>query len=752
MSESPVPAPGTSPTSAAARITAAGVLDVLAVLLLIAVALLGLQTMFGGWGYLIVGVVSAVLGVAIALVTLRLPVVVLIAAVPISGLLLGGPVALRTGGLGAGIPDLQVLADVMQGSATGWGELLTTLPVVDLAGPPALVPFVLAFVGGATASAAALRTRSSGGPVLPLLAVLVVVLLLRHPDSGPVDWFPVAFAVVAVAWVALRGLEFAPDAGRVRGASRGWAGRGLAAAGVVAVALLVAIPVTSGSSTTTGATLRGRIGQLPDVAGLDSPLRRFRTFTDQGPGVTENVHDKVLLTVDGAPKGGRLRMLTLDRYDGTEWQPGNGTMPGTIEDRFLRVDTRVQNPTRGREYRVEVAVTKAYRSAWIPTVGSLTSFRFLNADRFARRGEVRYDLATSTAVIPVGLKASNSYEFTAIVPDQRLTRTMQAWPGDLITVKGAQKADPLLDRVLASPAEPMRKVFVLAKFLRDTGQYSNGATPGEQQYAAGHDSARLFKGFLLARRAVGNDEQYAAAMAVLANRVGVPARVVVGAVVPGDGKVRGSDVHAWVEVRVADGSWRTLPTEQFMSRRPPRRQLPPVPPPRMPKSSVTQEQDQPTEQKTKEAEKAEDRADAATRSVVVRLLPWLVPLLLVLLVPVAKLVRRRLRRTRGRRSDRMAGAWTELVDHALDLGIPVLRHTSRPAQARELARAGAGALSREGDEGVFASAEPEEEIVRAYWEQVLREQAQLSGGRPLRRRLWAPFNPGSLIRRRPRFD
>ena len=33
----------------------------------------------------------------------------------------------------------------MQGSATGWGELLTTLPNVDLAGPPALVPFLLGY-------------------------------------------------------------------------------------------------------------------------------------------------------------------------------------------------------------------------------------------------------------------------------------------------------------------------------------------------------------------------------------------------------------------------------------------------------------------------------------------------------------------------------------------------------------------------------------------------------------------------------
>ena len=39
---------------------------------------------------------------------------------------------------------------------------------------------------------------------------------------------------------------------------------------------------------------------------------------------------------------------------------------------------------------------------------------------------------------------------------------------------------------------------------------------------------------------VGNDEQYAAIMALLANKVGVPARVVLGAVVPEDGVVDGA--------------------------------------------------------------------------------------------------------------------------------------------------------------------------------------------------------------------
>ena len=724
------------------------VADVVVVLVLVALAVVGLTTTFADWGFLAVAEIAAAGAVLVVLATLRLPVIALVAAGPFAGILLAGPVALRSDGFGGGVPDAQTLADVMKGSWTGWGELLTTLPRVDLSGAPALVPFLLGYFGGLLACALALRSRSAGAPVLPLLGVLAGVLLLRRPATGLLEWHPVAFAVLGLAWVAFRGLGLAPEARvEVTGRSRGRLARGAAAVLVVAVALLVAVPLASGGvsgpNSPRGESLRGELGPLPVVTDLDSPLRSFREYTKQPPGTFENLHDKVLLDVAGAPEGSRVRFLTLDRYDGEEWTAENDTMAGTTDDRFQRMDSGVDNLTAGTALRVRVTVKKPYRSAWVPTVGSLTTLRFLYADRYARRDELRYNVATSTAVLPLGVKSRNDYEFTSILADDRLNPDMAAWPGPVLSVKEAHRADPMLKRVLASPAPPMRKVFVLARYLRVAGYYSDGAGPAEERFKPGHDVERLFKGFLLAKRAVGDDEQYAAAMAVLANRVGVPARVVVGAVVPRSGRIRGSDVHAWVEVRIADGSWRTLATERFMGDRPPTARIPPPPPPRMPRELAAQPK--PTQQEKKAKAQAAERAEDQWRAVVVRVAPGVVVLLLLLVVPTAKSLRRRLRRRRGRASDRMAAAWTELIDHARDLGIPVKVHGSRPAQARVLARA--GALSREGDDGVFAEAEPSEEAVKAYWGQVMRERRQLGGSQPLRRRVWAPFNPMSLIRR-----
>ena len=248
----------------------------------------------------------------------------------------------------------------------------------------------------------------------------------------------------------------------------------------------------------------------------------------------------------------------------------------------------------------------------------------------------------------------------------------------------------------------MRKVFTLARYLRVEGRYSNGALPGESQYEAGHDLRRLTKGFLLAPRAVGDDEQYAAAMALLANRVGVPARVVVGAVVPADGKVRGKDVHAWVELRIADGTWRTLPTEEFMGDQPPRRSMTAAPRPRSPRYAVAPTP--PTAPEVQQLKDLRDKARAEQRGTAVRWVPWLVLLLLALVVPTAKQTRRGVRRRRGRPSDQVAGAWSELVDHARDLGVPVLVGATRPAQARMISRG--EVLAQRADDRVFAASEP----------------------------------------------
>ena len=264
---------------------------------------------------------------------------------------------------------------------------------------------------------------------------------------------------------------------------------------------------------------------------------------------------------------------------------------------------------------------------------------------------------------------------------------------------------------------------------------------------------------MLASPSVGNDEQYAAAMALMANRLRVPARVVVGAVLSDRGIVKGSDVEAWVELRAADGSWRTLATDRFMSRRPPPRGPVDDPETGSPPERIFPEQTpddvSPPQQEPQQPDPPEPDPDEPADSTdpdggVGGRWRLLLVLLLALpgVVPGLKWWRRRRRLSAARVSRRYAGAWAELVDAARDLGRPVPAGLTRPAQARLLERGGATGLApglaTEADVRIFGAAEPTEADAEAFWALVCDERTGLAATYSRGRRLRALFSLASL--------
>lgn len=67
--------------------------------------------------------------------------------------------------------------------------------------------------------------------------------------------------------------------------------------------------------------------------------------------------------------------------------------------------------------------------------------------------------------------------------------------------------------------------MAIADALRTNGSWSNGTKQGEQMYLPGHGVGRLAR---FTAELVGSDEHYAAAYALMVNRLGYPARVVLG--------------------------------------------------------------------------------------------------------------------------------------------------------------------------------------------------------------------------------
>ena len=120
----------------------------------------------------------------------------------------------------------------------------------------------------------------------------------------------------------------------------------------------------------------------------------------------------------------------------------------------------------------------------------------------------------------------------------------------------------------------------------------------------------------------------------------------------------------------------------------------------------------------------------------------LVPLA-VGVVPLLKALRRRRRRAATPTSLAYLGGWDELVDTAHDLGLAVPRST-RPAQA--VALGVPPGLARDADVATFSPDEPD--TAEQFWALVDEERSGLrSSARPVRRVL-APLDPRSLLRRR----
>jgi hypothetical protein len=632
-----------------------------------------------------------------------------------------------------------------------------------------VLPWLMGLVAGLLGAVLGLvRTRrplvAAPLPLLAPLALLALVILLGVGRPEALWLQGSAFAMLALAWLGLRYSRVAAPVRSTQENTRGRLARLGAGAALVGMAGLLAVPVgTWAAGGDEGRViLRTRVDPPFDVGQYPSPLASFRRYVElpEGEQSPLNLYDTTLFTIEGVPTGSRVRIAVLDSYDGVVWgasnvaqpgdQPGDrrSDQPGVVDDTYQRVSTVIDNPVAGDAVDARVTIGPGWGGVWLPTVGALQALHFVAGDTEELSESFRYNLATSSAVVPAGLRPGDVYTFAAVSPSDELT------PETATSGNFGQAADAagFLDTQAVQWSEgerqPMRRVLAIARHLKSEGKYSDGVIESEKIYHAGHNRYRLTDdtGGVNSPFVVGNDEQYAAWMALLANRIGVPARVVFGAVVPAGGVVTGADVQAWVELQVADGSWRTLPTELFMDDDRPaeqqttrRQQLSGsvVPPPApIPPPSTAGEQNDADMLVRKSRSTAKNTADEVAGPVA----EWLgrlvrfvgVPLLAVTIllssVVVAKLLRRRRRRTRTKVSARFVGAWRELVDHARDLGqpIPVGAGVTRREQSSEIVSPGARSLAHQADSQVFGPRVPRPRDAEAYWRQVDREREAMS--------------------------
>lgn len=737
--------------------------DLIAAGVLLAVPAVGFWPTFGTPGYLVAALGAIVLGVGIAaLATWRGFGILTTAGLTVAAyFLFGGALALPETTVLRVIPTLRTLADLGAGVVTSWKQLLTTVAPVPLTEGYLIVPFLLLLVGGVVTGSLALRAPQPGWALLPAVVVLVAQIALGTSDPAAPIVEGVVFAATAAVWLAVR-ISWVPRQVAVSlgdGRATGGATRRVVRGTVVVAVAVVAGVALSGFTAPSGPRYVLRDVVIPpfDVREYPSPLQSFR-------GIVRDYPSTPLFTVSGLPDGARVRIAAMDAYSGTVYNVSDTSGAGS-SSAFIPVRDGMSPGARGTDVNVRFEIG-AWDGVWLPEVGAVESIAFSGADAEDLRRSSYYNAATQTAVVSRGLESGDAYDMTVVVPSVPSDDALADVPFAPVTLPkqaGVPEDVASLAADFAADAEtPIEQVRALQKTLSEQGFFSHGLE-GQTVSRAGHGAERI-TALLGAQQMIGDDEQYAVAMTLMARELGIPARVVMGFVPPAEAapgpvfSATGEDLKAWVEVAFDGVGWvpfdPTPPEDQVPSDVTTKPRAEPKPQVLQPPPPIEQPAELPP---TVPDEREADKNDDGTG------IPWGIILgatgisLLVLALLAAPIVvigalkaaRRRARRGADRPSDRISGGWDELVDRASDYGTTITPGGTRVEAAGVLSTALAeprvSTLAEVADVRVFGPGDPTPEEIDAFWGEVDEIVGGLGTSRSAWRRLRARLSLRSLL-------
>ncbi|NHI16205.1 transglutaminase domain-containing protein [Microbacterium excoecariae] len=707
------------------------------------------------------GALAAGLALASAGAIWRWGILVLAPATVGAYFVLGGALALPDTTIGGVIPTLTTLRELAVGAVTSWKSFLTTVVPVAVEDGHLLVPFATILVFSVVAGSLALRVSPPVWALLPVFAATVFAIVLGSPR--PPVWMPyvlgASLVAVTIGWLAVRE-AWSPRRSVV--SIEGRAGRGSsggAGARAVAGALIVAVAAGLGIASQALAApnevrevARDTIVPPFELYEYASPLQSWRSIVRDHPS-----SEDALFTVSGLPEGARVRLAVLDGYDGLVYNVSDEGA-GASSD-FSPLRSNMAEGVAGEPVEVTVAIDE-YAGAWLPDLGVVDQIAFGGSGQRAdalRRGTY-FNEATGTGIAVSGLAAGDQYTVSAVLPEEPTAEDIGDAPFaqvELPPVIGAPEdaasvaADVLdeADAQVEGALSAYARVEALEEWLRNSyfshglSKEDTGREEDDPQSRAGHGAQRIAQ-LLTADQRVGDDEQYAVAMALMARELGMPARVVMGFHADENDPdvdpfvATGENVHAWVEVAFEGFGWvafdPTPPEDnepEEITERPrqePRPQvLQPPPPPQEPADEpplVPNERD--------DVEEDEPFFSPLVWQIIVATGISLLVIALLLsplfIIGALKVAKRRRRENAELPADRIAGGWEELVDRATDLGayrkaaLPVglTRHEEAATVGAAFDEPRVTALAVRADGGVFAPVDPSDDEVRAYWGEV----------------------------------
>lgn len=471
-----------------------------------------------------------------------------------------------------------VVSTMLSGSpvpvGSAWGELRVVFTdALDTAGRyappvPARAPDIapLLIVGGwaclllVDALACTLRRIPLAG--LPLLTIYSVPISLL---GGGVSWW--IFGLTAAGfmgmlfqheneqvarWGRLLGEDPSvadPSGFGVRtGAIRASAGT----IGAVATALAVVLPLFL-------PTFNVHLVDFGNGPGGDSDITITNPMADLRRDLVQGQDIPLLRVRTDDPNPGYLRISVLTRFSDNEWSPGDRDIPtDNLADGEMPGLQGVEVGVPRQAFDYDVAVTESFDSTWLPTQAPVTSI--------VAAGNWRYDpttmdfLASDEGLTTAGLEYSMTGVKLQLSADELARAPSSAGLIDSDYTR-LPSGIPTLVRNLATEVTreaPTRfeKAVALQNWFREEGgfTYSLDGAPDN-----GTDQLVAFLSDDETGR-TGYCEQFAAAMAVMARILGIPARVAVGflqpeEVDPDTYEYSSHDLHAWPELFFTGAGW-----------------------------------------------------------------------------------------------------------------------------------------------------------------------------------------------------
>ncbi len=663
------------------------------------------------------------------------------------------------------MPTLVTMQELGKGLVSGWAELRTvSLPTE--ADPRLLVTAAAVVWLGATLGAEmAARSRTPVAPVIgPLAAYAASLLFAAGQPRSPV-LLPLVITAGCLLVILLHANRWATlePGGRRLSAPPAADGRPQAATAVNPVRRVVTGVPVIGVALLVAALVGSLVNSQPERAAFEprplrsanvdsrsllNPLAGLRQELEDPPVVVFKVETDRLSDALSVP---RARLATFDVFDGTTWSSnGEFAKSGTV---LAEVP---EGSTVTRRQVTQRYTLGALMGPWLPVTAFPVGIELQN-----RPVDLEFDPSSGTLITDDVALDGLRYQLQSSIPEyteQELTgadlatgdeaRSDEELPGVV-----PEAITSLATELTSSAITPYQKLKALEEGLSSGFGYS-------QEVAPGHSYGHIVN-FLTEAR-VGYAEQFAGSFAVMARSLGFPTRLAVGylTVEPNDTdgqlealqEVTTHQAHVWPEVYFDKLGW--VPFEPT----PADRTSSPAPPPRAEQPAVSEgglveEQSPPAGSSDEVSPESLDTPDALDSGVIILLgLLALAAGAVTGLLAAKALVRGRRRRRAHTPSQQVLGAWAEVIDRLLEVGVDV----DRSMTARQVVELSNGQISDRAQESleamvpivsyaVYAPIEPSDEWVSQM--RVLADDFNhaVVAGRPLPQRAMAALSPRPLL-------